>query len=386
MLRFLVRGTKNYKLRSNVLLREGPPRIPVVKFLSPKRWISASPSCFVGSTRRFSSDGKTTAAGDEKEGSEDPIIPKEEIDDEEPSPEVIESIRRDVRRAFENGDFPPSRLERSNISITNVIRRFHQNADDILSGSSRPAQGFWGPFMALLFFGGVLVGLLGYYLFKTHIGFRRCAFLTSSVLPLFIDYHTTKLRGVFKTAAQEAEDFDAFYERSASEIASVLRILGGFYMKVAQLSSTRADFLPKAWISMLRALEPEHHFRDPDHVRAVIEAELGATMEKIFVEFDWNPLGVGTIGQTYSATLFSGEEVAVKVQPPRLQEIFEGDISMMRILSILFEPSLLSVFEEIELQFVSEFDYRIEAMNLSRAYNSLKIFSNEIVVPKPYFD
>ena len=69
-------------------------------------------------------------------------------------------------------------------------------------------------------------------------------------------------------------------------------------------------------------------------MREVLEAELSASVEEIFLEFNWTPIGVGSVSQVYRARLRSGEEVAVKIQYPQLERIVRQDLIMMnRLLS-----------------------------------------------------
>jgi predicted unusual protein kinase regulating ubiquinone biosynthesis (AarF/ABC1/UbiB family) len=63
---------------------------------------------------------------------------------------------------------------------------------------------------------------------------------------------------------------------------------------------------------------------------ARIEKELGKKISEVYAEFDVEPIAAASLGQVYRAKLFTGEEVAVKVQRPNLQGIIKGDIEIMR--------------------------------------------------------
>ena len=75
---------------------------------------------------------------------------------------------------------------------------------------------------------------------------------------------------------------------------------------------------------------------------ARIEKELGRKINQVYAEFDVEPIAAASLGQVYRAKLFTGEEVAVKVQRPNLAAIIKGDIEILRKVTKFAErfPSL----------------------------------------------
>src|SRR5215218_8907476 len=51
-------------------------------------------------------------------------------------------------------------------------------------------------------------------------------------------------------------------------------------------------------------------------MQALLEEELGRSVDEVFANFDWTPIGSASVAQAYAATLPTGEDVIVKVQRP----------------------------------------------------------------------
>ncbi|NCY17014.1 MAG: hypothetical protein EBX39_09635, partial [Actinobacteria bacterium] len=75
-------------------------------------------------------------------------------------------------------------------------------------------------------------------------------------------------------------------------------------------------------------LGPEH--LEPVGTFAIIERELGGRVEDLYAEFDPAPIAAASLGQVYRARLATGEDVAVKVQRPRLDETINFDLAVLR--------------------------------------------------------
>lgn len=92
--------------------------------------------------------------------------------------------------------------------------------------------------------------------------------------------------------------------------------LGATFIKVGQVMSSRPDLFSASVIDELRWLQdrvPPFGFR---RVRAIIERELGATLELRFREFAATPMAAGSVAQVHRAVLANGDEVAVKILRP----------------------------------------------------------------------
>lgn len=78
-----------------------------------------------------------------------------------------------------------------------------------------------------------------------------------------------------------------------------------------------------------------------------------------------------------------GMFVVIKIQYSNVERTFLGDMYTIKTFCRLAQPEQLPFLAELEKQFMSEFDYRLEAENLNTvAFNmSRASFANRVVVP-----
>jgi ubiquinone biosynthesis protein len=120
---------------------------------------------------------------------------------------------------------------------------------------------------------------------------------------------------------------------TGARIRRVLEEAGGVYVKLGQIASTRPDLVPPEICAELAGLQNQVAPEAAERVREALEEELGAEVDAIFAEFDWEPLAAGSIGQTYRARLRTGEAVVVKVQRPGIQDVMERDLAALALLA-----------------------------------------------------
>lgn len=108
--------------------------------------------------------------------------------------------------------------------------------------------------------------------------------------------------------------------------------------------------------------------------------------DDVFDDWDEKALGIASIGEVHKCKLKStGEEVAVKFQFPGMEKRFRADIKTLKSFCKLAMPQHVSAFNEIERQFVTEFDYTREAENLDTVRtNVLPIWGQFVNIPKPH--
>ena len=63
----------------------------------------------------------------------------------------------------------------------------------------------------------------------------------------------------------------------------------------------------------------------------VIRAELGRDPEEVFASIDREPLASASIAQVHAAKLRDGQDVVIKVQRPKIGELVEADLRVLRL-------------------------------------------------------
>jgi ubiquinone biosynthesis protein len=136
--------------------------------------------------------------------------------------------------------------------------------------------------------------------------------------------------GPLLTAADRAE---RTIDAPGLRLRRVLERAGGVYVKLGQIAATRVDLLPREVCDELAELQNRVPPDPQERIAQVLEHDLGAPVETVFADFDWDPLAAASIGQTYRATLRSGDAVVVKVQRPDIEELMERDLAALELLA-----------------------------------------------------
>ncbi|MGD9571023.1 MAG: ABC1 kinase family protein [Thermoleophilia bacterium] len=168
--------------------------------------------------------------------------------------------------------------------------------------------------------------------------------------------------------------------------------LGPTFVKFGQLLSTRPDIVPPDILAELRGLQDDARPEPVERIRAVIQAELGLTVEQIFVEFDDEPIAAASIGQVHRARLPGGQEVVVKVQRPDAERQINADIQLLyqaarvareRVRKLQF-IDLVGTVDEFARTVRRELDYGIEARN-AEVFRRNFAGDERVAVPKVYW-
>jgi predicted unusual protein kinase regulating ubiquinone biosynthesis (AarF/ABC1/UbiB family) len=169
--------------------------------------------------------------------------------------------------------------------------------------------------------------------------------------------------------------------------------LGPTFIKIGQALGTRADLLPLAYVKELATLQDQVPEFSTAEAFARIELELGRSLQECYAEIDSTPVASASLGQVYRARLSTGEEVAVKVQRPELEQIISFDVAILyRIVKLTnrFFPKANEnadwegMLREFHATVFEEMDYVKEGRNADRFRYNFRTW-RAIRVPKIYW-
>jgi ubiquinone biosynthesis protein len=154
-------------------------------------------------------------------------------------------------------------------------------------------------------------------------------------------------------------------------LREMLDELGPTFVKFGQLLSTRPDVVPPDIIAELRGLQDDVRPFPYSDVERTVAEDLGQPIERLFTEFDREPLAAASIGQVHRATLPNGRRVVVKVQRPDAPRKIEADLSLMYQAARLAKERIRAldfvdageIVDEFARSIRQELDYRLEARN-----------------------
>jgi aarF domain-containing kinase len=226
-------------------------------------------------------------------------------------------------------------------------------------------------------------------------GTQRSLIFWANIFPIYLHYRGIQFldRDINIIDNKLADKlYNECHERYTNKVRDLTFKMRGFYLKQAQLMSMQDDFVPPAYMTWVKATQDNvpSEFESPGKVREYVaflcRAELGREFDDIFRSWDDTPLGVASIGQVHRAVLKeSGKEVAVKILVPGIESKFKSDIHTLKSFCKLAMPQYVTSFDEIEKQFLTEFDYTREAENLKICrQNTLARWNDQIEIPEPH--
>lgn len=190
---------------------------------------------------------------------------------------------------------------------------------------------------------------------------------------------------LFGRAWREARVSDV-HTRNAQRVYSTILRLQGLFIKVGQLLSIMANFLPPEFRAELETLQDQVPPRPYGEIEERLENELGPKMSQI-AALDRAPIASASLGQVHAARLVDGRKVAVKVQHRDIDRIVRLDLTTIRrILAIVqwFVPvqGLDAYYHQVKALLSQELDFALEADNIERI---AKNFAGDprVVFPAP---
>jgi predicted unusual protein kinase regulating ubiquinone biosynthesis (AarF/ABC1/UbiB family) len=186
-------------------------------------------------------------------------------------------------------------------------------------------------------------------------------------------YASTAARKLFASAPRRVELDRERELRTAEAVADRLGNMKGALMKLGQMASYVDEGLPEPMRAALAELQSNAPPMSAGLAAEVVESELGSPPDKIFVEWDPQPIASASIGQVHRAVLIdpaTGVEraVAVKVQYPGVGAAIEADLRNASLLGAILKQGFGGLdpddmVAEIRERLIEELDYTLEAVN-----------------------
>jgi len=212
-------------------------------------------------------------------------------------------------------------------------------------------------------------------------------------LYVLFDYFIRALRYMIFRGAEGSARKEARLEKQAAWLRESLIDLGPTFIKIGQALGTRADLLPLAYVRELQTLQDQVPPFPTAEAFARIESELGRPLHECYPEIDSEPIAAASLGQVYRARLVTGEEVAVKVQRPNLEETISIDVAILyRLVKLTnrFFPRANEnadwegMLREFHMTIFEEMDYVKEGRNADRFRYNFRTW-RAVRVPKVFW-
>ncbi|MEM1645847.1 MAG: AarF/UbiB family protein [Ignisphaera sp.] len=196
--------------------------------------------------------------------------------------------------------------------------------------------------------------------------------------PRFLNY-----RRIRKMLINEEKVPEELLRSEGKKLAKALMELGPTFIKLGQIWSVRSDLFPQEYLEELSKLQDEVPPAPYEEILKIVREDVKGYDVKI----DKEVIGSASLGQVHKG-YFNGKEVAIKVNRPRVKEILEEDIRIIKrlipFLKILFDEGFIENFRIILDEFskgvFEELDYTKEAFYMEKIRNELG--DSSVRVPK----
>lgn len=112
-------------------------------------------------------------------------------------------------------------------------------------------------------------------------------------------------------------------------VREALEELGGTFIKLGQVLSTRPDLVPQELADELRRLRSDCPRVPFEKIRERLIEEFGDDLSEQFLSIDEIPLAAASIAQVHRATLNDGTQVVLKIVRPGIEEVIESDMDIL---------------------------------------------------------
>lgn len=215
----------------------------------------------------------------------------------------------------------------------------------------------------------------------------RVATITSVFLEEGLGFLTER-----KPEPVKGEDGKEEVRPSNAELAKRLRRtlerLGPTFVKFGQMLGTRVDLFGEEVIAELSQLHSHVPPFPTEEARAILEAELKASIDDVFVELPSEPIAAASIAQVYKARLRGDGErwVAVKVQRPGLEASLLSDLEVLvdvsSFIDAIVPPYRRSMVHRVAEEYAQRAKKEIDFLSEARA---MEEFADVVLGSLPEF-
>jgi aarF domain-containing kinase len=181
--------------------------------------------------------------------------------------------------------------------------------------------------------------------------------------------------------------------KAAREIVRSMGELKGALMKLGQMISITEDLvLPPEIAALFAELQKNAPAMRDEDLDQIFREGLGDVPEVLFSTFERTPMAAASIGQVHRAVLKSGEEVAIKVQYPKIVSAIKNDFdnleNLKKLVTILFPsaPNVDNYITELKRSLLEECDYEKELAHLKFFKEKCGQRFENVIIPSVYPD
>lgn len=126
-------------------------------------------------------------------------------------------------------------------------------------------------------------------------------------------------------------------------VREALEELGGTFIKLGQVLSTRPDLVPQELADELRRLHSNCPKVPFEEIQKRLEFEFGDRLKTLFQSIDETPLAAASMAQVHRAKLADGRPVVLKILRPGIEETIESDMDILMEAARLTENRFLEL-------------------------------------------
>ena len=205
-------------------------------------------------------------------------------------------------------------------------------------------------------------------------------------MPIYFHYRVVQQMVKDQPLDEQTMEFEKLHVKYAPRVLEAVLYLRGVYVKIGQVGVSREDVFPKVYRDAFKVLLDQVPPMPIEQIRQIVETALDKKIEEVFSEFDDKALGAASIGQVHRARLRDdGQECIVKVKYPNAYNLFQTDLTTMKMFVRLAQPEQALALDELERQLLKEFDFDNEGRALQRVKQSIEPRFPNVTIPKPFF-